>query len=158
MQTCINFSKNFCSPKFYILKSTKNDDDQDMKKMKGVSSRLNNRIYLESYVSFLLKSAVLVIRIYCGFMIVESDPLTHTRQMVKYVQRKKAINGSALDKIIVLEIYVCAPLFPNITKDDYYIRINIYILLQIFFFNFFNFFLYFFTTNNKNFLVLYFSF
>jgi hypothetical protein len=54
-------------------------------------------------------------------MVVEPDPFTHTRQMVKYVQRKKAINGSALDKMIVLENLKCAPFLPNLTKDDYYV-------------------------------------
>jgi hypothetical protein len=54
-------------------------------------------------------------------MVVESDPFTHIRQMVKYVQRKKAINGSALDKMIVLENHACAPFLPNLTKDDHYV-------------------------------------
>jgi hypothetical protein len=36
-------------PKCYILKSSKNDDDQDVKKVKGVCSRLNDSIDLESY-------------------------------------------------------------------------------------------------------------
>jgi hypothetical protein len=42
------------APKSYIIKSLKNDDDQDMKKRKGVSSRLNDNIELESYKSCLL--------------------------------------------------------------------------------------------------------
>jgi hypothetical protein len=85
-------------PKYYILKSSKNDDDQEVKKMKGVSSRLNDRIDLESDKSCLLKSSVPVSGINHGFMVVESDPFTHTRQMVKYVQRKKAINSSDKNK------------------------------------------------------------
>jgi hypothetical protein len=109
------------APKCYILKSSKNDDDPDIKKMKGVSSRLNDNIDLDSYKSCLLKSSVPVSGINRGFMVVESDPFTHTRQMVKYVQRKKAINGSALDKMIVLENHACAPFLPNLTKDDYYV-------------------------------------
>jgi hypothetical protein len=109
------------SPKCYILKSSKNDDDKDVKKMKGVSSRLNGNIDLESYKSCLLKSSVPVSGINRGFMIVESDPFTHTRQMVKYVQRKKTINDSALDKMIVFENHACAPFLPSLTKDDYYV-------------------------------------
>jgi hypothetical protein len=46
------------APKCFILKSSKNDDDQEVKKMKGVSSRLNDSINLESYKSCLLKSSV----------------------------------------------------------------------------------------------------
>jgi hypothetical protein len=34
---------------------------------------------------------------------------------------KKAINDSAVDKMIVLEKHVCASFLPNLTKDDYYI-------------------------------------
>jgi hypothetical protein len=109
------------APKSYILKSYKNDEDQDVEKMKGVSSRLNDNIDLESYSSCLLKSSVPVSGINRGFMVVESDSFTHTRQMVKYIQRKKALNGSALDKMIVLENHACAPFLPNLTKDDYYV-------------------------------------
>jgi hypothetical protein len=89
--------------------------------MKGVSSRLNVNIDLESYKSCLLKSSVPVSGINRGFMVVESDPLTHTRQIVKYVQRKKAINCSALDKMIILENNACVPFLSNLTKDDYYV-------------------------------------
>jgi hypothetical protein len=64
------------TPKYYILKSSKNDDDQDVKKMKGVSSRLNDSIDLESYKNCLLKSTVPVSGINGGFMVVESDPFT----------------------------------------------------------------------------------
>jgi hypothetical protein len=81
--------------------------------MKGVSSRLNDSINLESYKSCLLKSSVPVSWINGGFMVVESDPFTHTRQMVKYVQRKKFINDSALDKMIILENNACAPFPPQ---------------------------------------------
>jgi hypothetical protein len=42
------------APKCYILKSSKNDEDQDVKKMKSVSSILNDSIDLESYKSCLL--------------------------------------------------------------------------------------------------------
>jgi hypothetical protein len=55
-----------------------------------------------------------------GFMVVESDPYSHNRHMVKYEQKKKAINGNALDKMIVLENHSCAPFLPNLTKEDYY--------------------------------------
>jgi hypothetical protein len=54
-------------------------------------------------------------------MVVESDPFTHTIQMVKYVQRKKTINGSALDKMIVLENHASTPLLSDLTEDDYYV-------------------------------------
>jgi hypothetical protein len=91
------------APKCYILKSSKNDDNQEVKKIKGVSSRLNDSIDLESYKNCLLKSSVPVSGINHDFMVVESDPFAHTRQMDKYVQRKKAINCSTLDKMIVLE-------------------------------------------------------
>jgi hypothetical protein len=107
--------------KCYMLKSSKNDDDQEVKKMKDVSSRLNDSIDLETYKSCLLKSSVPVSGINRGFMEVESDPFTHTRQMVKYVQRKKAINDNGLDKMMVLENHACAPFLPNLTKDDYYV-------------------------------------
>jgi hypothetical protein len=89
--------------------------------MKGISSRLNDSIDLESYKSCHLKSCVSASGINRDFMVVESNPFTHTRQMVKYFQRKKAINGSALDKMIVLENHVCTPFLPNLTKDDYYV-------------------------------------
>jgi hypothetical protein len=119
----VNFEKKAyimfaIAPKCYILKSSKNDDDQDVKKMKGVSSRLSESIDSDCYKSRLLKSSNPVMGINRGFMVVESDPFTHTRQMVKYVQRKKAINGSALDKMIVLEYRECAPFLPNLTKDN----------------------------------------
>jgi hypothetical protein len=53
-------------------------------------------------------------------MVVESDPYSHTRHIVKYEHKKKAINGSALDKIIVLENHSWAHFLPNLTKEDYY--------------------------------------
>jgi hypothetical protein len=89
--------------------------------MKGVSSRLNDSIDLENYKSCLLKSSIPVSRINRGFMVVESDSFTLIRQMVKYVQRKKAINGSALDKMIILNNLEYAPFLSNLTKDDYYV-------------------------------------
>jgi hypothetical protein len=46
------------APKYYILKFSKNDDDQEVKKIKDVSSRLNNSINLENYKSCLLKFIV----------------------------------------------------------------------------------------------------
>jgi hypothetical protein len=58
------------APKCYILKSSKNDNNQDVKKMKGVSFRLNDNIDFESYSSCLLKSSVPVIGINRGFMVV----------------------------------------------------------------------------------------
>jgi hypothetical protein len=109
------------TPKRYILKSSKNDDDEEVKKMKRVSSRLIDSVYLESYKSCLLKSSVPVSGINRGFMILESDPFTHIRQIVKYVQRKKLINDSALDKMIIPENHACTFFLPNLTKDDYYV-------------------------------------
>jgi hypothetical protein len=53
-------------------------------------------------------------------MVVESDPYSHTGHMVKYEQKKKVINGSALDKMIVVENGSSLPFFPNLTKEDYY--------------------------------------
>jgi hypothetical protein len=109
------------APKYYILNSSKNKDDQEVKKLKSVSSRLNNNIDLENYKNCLLKSSVPVSGINHGFMVVESNPFTHIRQMVKYVQRKKGINGSALDKMIILENHACVHFLSNLTKDDYYV-------------------------------------
>jgi hypothetical protein len=56
--------------KCYILKSSKNENDGSVKKMKGVSFRLNNNIELESYKSCLLKSSNPVIGINRSFMVV----------------------------------------------------------------------------------------
>jgi hypothetical protein len=122
----VNFEKEgyimfAITPKRYILKSSKNNNDQEVKKMNGVSSRLNDSIDLESFKSCLLKSSVPVSGINHSFMVVESDPFIYTRQILKYVQRKKAINGRVTDKMIVLENHSCAPFLPNLTKDDYYI-------------------------------------
>jgi hypothetical protein len=103
-----------------ILKSSKDENDEKVKKMKGVSFRLNDSIELESYKSCLEQSSNPVMGINRGFMVVESDPYSHTRHMVKYEQKKKAINGSALDKMIVLENHSCAPFLPNLAKEDYY--------------------------------------
>jgi hypothetical protein len=55
-----------------------------------------------------------------SFMVVQSDLYSNIRQMVKYEQKKKAINGSALEKTIVLENHSCALFLPNLTKEDYY--------------------------------------
>jgi hypothetical protein len=108
------------APKCYILKSSKNDDDQNVKKMKGVSFKLNDNIEFESYKSCLLKSSNPVMGISRGFMVVESDPYSHTRHMVEDEQKKKAINGSALDKMIVLENHSYVTFLPNLNKEDYY--------------------------------------
>jgi hypothetical protein len=89
--------------------------------MKGVLSRLNENIDLENYKTCLLKYAAPISGINRAFMVVESDPFTHTRQIVKFVQRKKVINGSALDKMIILENHECTPFLPYLTKDDYYV-------------------------------------
>jgi hypothetical protein len=107
------------APKYYILKSSKNENDESAKKTKVVSFRLNHNIELESYRSCLEQSSNPVMGIYRGFMVVESDPYSHTRHMVKYEQKKKAINGCALDKMIILKNHSCAPFLPNLTKVDY---------------------------------------
>jgi hypothetical protein len=88
--------------------------------MKSISFRLNDNIQLKSHKSWLLKSSNPVMGINRGFMIAESDPYSNTRHMVKYEQKKKAINGSALDKMIVLQNHSCTPFLPNLTKEDYY--------------------------------------
>jgi hypothetical protein len=108
------------APKCYILKSSKNDNDERVKKIKGVYFRLNHNIELESCKSCLLKSSNPVMGINRDFMVVESDPYSHSRHMVKYEQKKKVINGSALDKMIVLENNSYTPFLPNLTKEDYY--------------------------------------
>jgi hypothetical protein len=77
------------APKCYILKSSKNENDESIKKMKGVSFRLNDNIELESYKSCLLKYSNPVMGINRGFMVVESDPYSHTKHMVKYEQMNK---------------------------------------------------------------------
>jgi hypothetical protein len=106
------------APKCYILKSSKNENDENVKKMKGVF-RLNDNIELDNYKSCLLKSSNPIMGINRSFMVVESDPYSHTRHMVKYEQKKKAINGSALDKMIILENHSCVPFLPNLTEEDY---------------------------------------
>jgi hypothetical protein len=58
--------------------------------MKEVFFRLNDKIELESYKCCLLKSSNPVMGIDRGFLVVESDPYSHTRHMVKYEQKKKA--------------------------------------------------------------------
>jgi hypothetical protein len=72
------------APKCYILKSSKVENDESVKKMKGVSFRLKDSIELESYKSCLEQSSNPVMGINRGFMVVESDPYSHTRHMVKY--------------------------------------------------------------------------
>jgi hypothetical protein len=54
------------------------------------------------------------------FLIVETNPYSHTRHMAKYEQKKKAVNKSALDKMILLQNHSCASFLPNLTKEDYY--------------------------------------
>jgi hypothetical protein len=106
------------APKCYILKGNKATDKEDVRKMKGVSERLNDDINLMSYKSC-SESSVPVIGINRGFMMIESNPFLHSRRMVKYKQRKKAVNGLALDKMIVFENHGCAPFLPNLTAEDY---------------------------------------
>jgi hypothetical protein len=82
-----------------------------VKKVKGVSFRLNDNIELESYKSCLEQSSIPIMGINRGFMVVKSDPYSDTRHMVKYEQKKKGINGSALIKMIVLQNHSCTPFF-----------------------------------------------
>jgi hypothetical protein len=91
--------------------------------MNGVSVRLNGDIYLMSYKSCLENLAV-VVGISRGFMMIKSNPLIHARWMEKYQQRKKAINGLTLDKMIVFENHACAPFLPNLTVEDYVVIKN----------------------------------
>jgi hypothetical protein len=105
-------------PKCYILKGSKSSDKENVRKMKGVSVRLNDDIDLMSYKSW-LESSVPVIGINRGFMMIESNSSKHIRWMVKYEQKKKVINGLALDKMIVFENHACAPFLPNLTAEDY---------------------------------------
>jgi hypothetical protein len=111
------------APKCYILKGSKSSDKEDVRKMKGVSVRLNDEIDLMSYKSCLESSAP-VMGINRGFMMIESNPLKHIRRMVKYEQKKKAINELALDKMIVFENHACAPFLPNLTAEDYIVLKN----------------------------------
>jgi hypothetical protein len=67
-----------------ILKSPKNENDESVKKMKGVSFRLNDIIELENYKSCLLKSSNPVMGINRGFLVFEFDPYSNTRHIVKY--------------------------------------------------------------------------
>jgi hypothetical protein len=71
------------TPKCYILKFSKNDNNKNVKKMKHMSFRLDDNIELENYKNYLLKSSYPVMGINRGFMVVESDPYFHTRHMVK---------------------------------------------------------------------------
>jgi hypothetical protein len=59
-----------------------------------------------------------------GIMMIESNPLKHSRRMVKYEQKKKAINGLALDKMIMFENHASAPFLPNLTAEDYVVLKN----------------------------------
>jgi hypothetical protein len=120
------------APKYYISKSSKNENDESVKKTKGVFFRLNDNINLESYKSCLEQSSVPVMGINRGFMVVESDTYSHTRHMVKYEQKKKAINESAMDKMIVLENHCCVTFLPILTEEVYYFS-NRYIIFYLLF-------------------------
>jgi hypothetical protein len=71
--------------------------------MKDVSFRLNDNIELETYKTYLFKSSNPVIGINRVFIVVESDPFSYTRHMIKYERKKMVMNGSVFDRIIVLE-------------------------------------------------------
>jgi hypothetical protein len=96
------------APKCYILKSSKIENGERVKKIKGVSFRLNNKIELESYKTYFLKSSNHIMRINRSFMV------------VKYEQRKNTINRSTLEKRIILENHSYTHFLPNLTKEDYY--------------------------------------
>jgi hypothetical protein len=91
--------------------------------MKGVSVHPNYDIALMSYKSCLENSA-LPLGINRGFMIMESNQFSHTGRMVKFQQKKKAINGLVLDKMIVFQNHTSAPFLPNLTSEDYIILKN----------------------------------
>jgi hypothetical protein len=61
-------------PKCCILKSSKNENNESLKKMKNVSFRLNNDIEFKSYKSCLEQSSVPIIGKEGDFIVVESDP------------------------------------------------------------------------------------
>jgi hypothetical protein len=71
-----------------------------------------------------LESSAPVMGINRGFKMIEWNPLKHSRQMVKYEQKKKAINVLALDKMIVFENHACALFLPNLTVEDYIVLKN----------------------------------
>jgi hypothetical protein len=104
------------APKCYILKSSKYDNNENVEKMKGVSFRLNYNIELESYKSCLEQSSIPITGTNTGFMVVNS----RTRYIVKYEQKKKAINGNTLDEMIVFENHFCASFLPNLAKEYYF--------------------------------------
>jgi hypothetical protein len=121
----ISFEKEGCimfaiAPKCYILKSSKNENNENVKKMKGISFRLNDNIELEIYKRCFLKFSNLILGISRGFIVVESDSYYHTKHMVENEQKKKAINGIVLDKIIVHENNSYTSFLPKLTKEDYY--------------------------------------
>jgi hypothetical protein len=98
------------APKCYILKGNKTTDKEDVRNMKGVLVWLNDDINLMSYKSRLESSVVVMI---------ESNQFSHSRRIVKYQQKKKAINGLALDKMIIFDNHASAPFLPNLTAEDY---------------------------------------
>jgi hypothetical protein len=118
------------APKCYILKGNKTSDKEDVRKMKGVSVRLNDDIDLMSYKSC-LESSVRMMAINRGYMMIESNPLKHIRRMEKYKQRKNVVNGLALDKMIVFKNYPCAPFLPNLTLHQVIIK-YFYCLFKLF--------------------------
>jgi hypothetical protein len=125
---CVSFEKvgyvmYAIAPKCYILKGNKTTDKEDVRKMKGVSVRLNDDINLMSYKSC-LESSVSVMGIYRGFMMIE---FTFTWDG-EVPTEKKAVNGLALDKMIVFENNACAPFLPNLTAEDYVVLKKIIIL------------------------------
>jgi hypothetical protein len=52
--------------------------------------------------------------------------------------QKKAVNGSALDKMIILESHSCTLFLPNLTKEDYYYAKQTYFFLVLFIITFFD--------------------
>jgi hypothetical protein len=71
------------SLKYNILKVNKNSDKMDVRKMKGESVPHNDDIGLICNKIYLEKS-VLVMRINRKFILIESNPFSHTLKMVNY--------------------------------------------------------------------------
>jgi hypothetical protein len=74
--------------KYYILKSSKNENDEIVKKITGIFFRLNDNIELEIYKSCLEQSSILIMQTNRGFIVVESYPYSDTRHMIEYEQKK----------------------------------------------------------------------
>jgi hypothetical protein len=97
-------------PKCYILQSSKNENDENVKKMKGTFFRLNDNIDLESYKSCLEQSSV---------------PIIGTEE--------KRNRWECFGQDIILENHSCTPFLRNFTKEVYYFSKYIYYFFYILF-------------------------